>query len=378
MALVGDTLAHAVLPGIVGGYLWNLSKDPTAMLVGAVIAGIIGTALMNAITATTKLKADAAQGLVLTGFFALGVCMISLLPPGNKGGVDKFLFGQLASVSAQDLNWLGKSTACTLIFTGLAYRGLLTLSFDPIFGKLCGLPIRWLHYILMLLTTLAIVVAMESVGVVLVSALLVIPPSAASLLTHRLHFLIPLAALFGSLAAVAGTFCSFVGEGLPAGPMVVICAAAIFTLCSLLSPRYGLITKWLQRRKWQQQEALENTLKSIYRVLEDQDLPINSPFERHQLPAERIGTLPLLLRRNFISPNPKGHQLTAAGQKQAERLVRNHRLWELYLSNRAKFALDHVHDDAERMEHWLTDQEAADLAKLLGNPTVDPHGRRIP
>jgi ABC-type Mn2+/Zn2+ transport system permease subunit len=187
MALVGDTLAHAVLPGVVGGYMWNYSKDPAAMLLGAVVAGVLGSALMHAITASTKIKADAAQGLVLTSFFAIGVCMIAMLPPGNKGGVDKFLFGQLAAVSAQDLWWLGKSTVFTLLFTGLAYRGLLVLSFDEGFGRLCGLPVRWLHYLLMLLTTLAIVVAMESVGVVLVSALLVIPSSAASLMTRRLH-----------------------------------------------------------------------------------------------------------------------------------------------------------------------------------------------
>ncbi len=382
MALVGDTLAHAVLPGVVGGYLWNLSKDPAAMLVGAVIAGVLGTALMNAVTATTKLKADAAQGLVLTGFFAVGVCLIALLPPGNKGGVDKFLFGQLAAVSAQDLGFMVKSTVSTLIFTCLAYRGLLVLSFDPVFGRLCGLPIRWLHYGLMLLMTLGIVVAMESVGVVLVSALLVIPASAASLLSHRLHYLLPLAALFGVLAALAGTFFSFVGDGLPAGPMVVLCAASIFVLASLFGPRDGVVSKWLRLRRWRQREAQENDLKAIYRSLEACGKNVGdqfSPGGSTKIKVFRINSLRKLLQMNLLTAEgAASYRLTPEGQRQAKRVVRNHRLWELYLATRASFATDHVHDDAERMEHWLTDEEAQRLALQLGNPTTDPHGRRIP
>ncbi len=383
MSLVGDTLSHAVLPGIVGGYLWNQTKDPVAMLIGAIIAGVIGTMLMNAITSTTKIKSDAAQGIILTVFFAIGVCLISLLPPGNKGGVDRFLFGQLAAVSAQDISWLSKATAITGLSCLLGYRGLLVLSFDPVFGRLCGLPMRFLHYGLMLLTTLAIVVAMESVGVVLVSAMLVIPASAASLLTQRLHWLILMAGAFGVTAGLLGTFLSFVGDQ-PTGPMVVIAASGIFALAFGFSPRTGLVTGWWSAYKWNRQVEMENDLKSIYRHWEDQHGEESSDAQAHAFsPNEFVPLKKLrsLQSQGLVEVSELGGdrwKFTTRGLAAAQRVVRHHRLWELYLSRRASYPADHVHDDAEKIEHLMDDDQARRLAEQLGNPTCDPHGRPIP
>jgi ABC-type Mn2+/Zn2+ transport system permease subunit/Mn-dependent DtxR family transcriptional regulator len=386
MALAGDTLAHAILPGIVGGYLWNLTKDPTALLVGAILAGVLGSLLMNAITATTKLRADAAQGIVLTVFFALGVCLISLLPQGNKAGVDKFLFGQLAAVDAQDLNWLVKATALTILVIVVFYRGLLVLSFDPTFGRLSRLPMRLLHYGLMLLTTLAIVVAMEAVGVVLVSALLVIPASAASLLTDRFGKLLVISALFGMAAAVAGSFFSFVGTRLAAGPMVVICAAGLFALAFLFSPQHGVYRKWKDTRRWNRRVEVENWLKRIFRYLEDRrqavadvvDLPAFVAQYNFNRSHWQKGYRRLREAELIESVSDHEFRLSEKGQTESRRVVRHHRLWELYLASRASYALDHVHEDAEAMEHLMTEEQAARMAELLGNPQQDPHGRSIP
>ena len=375
--MVGDTLSHAVLPGVVAGYLWNYTKDPVSMLVGALCAGIIGSLLMSAITSTTKLKQDAAQGIILTTFFAVGVCLITMLPPGNKAGLEKFLFGQLAAVSSQDVVWLVRTTVLTLIVIVLLFRGLLMLSFDPVFGKLLGLPMRFLHYGLMLLTTLTIVVAMEAVGVVLVSALLVIPASSASLLTDRFSRLILLSAVFGVLAALSGSFFSFVFDDLAAGPMVVLSSSAIFALSFTFSPNNGLFMRWLRSRRRHTVVAMENQLKAIYRF----QVEISAPFLAEQIPALKGQ---LILRRLLgnemiaVADSAGKFVLTAKGKNTAQRLVRHHRLWELYLANRAKYALDHVHDDAEKMEHLMTDEQAKRLADVLGNPTTDPHGRLIP
>lgn len=401
MALVGDTLSHAVLPGIVGGYIWNYSKDPMSMLVGAIIAGVVGSMLIHAITSTSKLKADAAQGIILTVFFALGVCLISMLPQGNKSGVDKFLFGQLAAVSSQDIALLWKSTGLTLLVVFVFYRGLLVLSFDPVFGKLSGLPIRLLHYILMLLTTLGIVVAMEAVGVVLVSALLVIPAASASLLTDKLPRILGWSACFGVGSALAGSFFSFIGEKLAAGPMVVICSAAIFAMCFLFSPRQGLFTKWIGHRRWSRRVHEENELKAIYRGLENRNAAVSAPFTAEEIAISRGMKLSRLLadwapligghlirNKSLDVLNPAGKsastdgaalfQLTEAGQLAAQRVVRHHRLWELYLARQASYAADHVHEDAEQMEHLMSDEQAARLFDLLGQPKEDPHGKVIP
>ncbi len=388
MALAGDTLAHAVLPGIVAGYLYHMTKDPLAMLAGAAVAGIVGSLLVSGITHTTKLKSDAAQGLVLTVFFALGVCWIAMLPPGNKTGLDKFIFGQLAAVDSQDVSWLAWSLLATLASVLLLHRGFLVLSFDAAFGRVAGLPVRFLHYLLMLLTTVAIVVSMEAVGVVLVSALLVIPAAAAGLLTDQLHRLLVISAAIGVLSALAGSYFSFVGTRLPAGPMVVLCAAALFAGAFCFSPRHGWLTRWWKARQWNRRVRLENALKAIYHLLEKRDsaeIP-GRHFTADEFAASQGCTVrrsssalkPLQQAGWLAAAAPGDFSLTDAGWAEARRVVRNHRLWELYLTQRARFATDHVHEDAEKMEHLLSEENVRRMAEQLGNPTADPHGRPIP
>jgi manganese/zinc/iron transport system permease protein len=222
---------------------------------------------------------------------------------------------------------------------------------------------------------------MEAVGVVLVSALLVIPASSASLLTDRFSKLILLSAVFGVIAALSGSFFSFVFDDLAAGPMVVLSSSVIFALSFCFSPKNGLFMRWLRNRRRHTVVAMENQLKAIYRFQEDRSAEVSAPFSAIEIPALKG---PWILRRllgnEMITAVDSAGQfvLTAKGKNTAQRLVRHHRLWELYLANRAKYALDHVHDDAEKMEHLMTDEQAKRLAEILGNPTTDPHGRVIP
>lgn len=380
MSMVGDTLSHAVLPGIVGGYLWNQTKDPLSMLVGACIAGIIGSLLISAISATTRLKEDSAQGIVLTFFFAVGLMLIAMLPAGNKSGVDKLLYGQLAGMDTRDVSWLAKSTGLAVLVCFVGYRGFLVLSFDQVFGNLCGLPMRLLHYGLMLLTTVAIVLAMEAVGVILVSALLIIPAATAVLLTDRMSRIVILAPAVGSIAVIAGSFFSFVFDGLAAGSMVVICAASLFALAFCFSQKYGLVSQWFQRLRSKKQVVQENFLKSIYRFLEDRHLAMETQFSVNEVPTLDASALRRLHRLGLVAIGDASDKfaLTSRGLNDAKGIVRRHRLWELYLAQRARFALDHVHDDAEEMEHMMDDEDVARLAQQLGHPTMDPHGRIIP
>ncbi|MEZ0389168.1 MAG: metal ABC transporter permease, partial [Verrucomicrobium sp.] len=141
LSLVGDTLSHAVLPGVALGFMWNMTKDPVAILVGATLVGALAMLVVNVITRTTKLKQDTALGLVLSSFFAVGLCLVSIiqqLPTGNKSGLDKFFFGQAAAVSEGDLWLLSGTTLASLGFLVVCYRGLLTLSFHRGFGETLG------------------------------------------------------------------------------------------------------------------------------------------------------------------------------------------------------------------------------------------------
>jgi manganese/zinc/iron transport system permease protein len=162
MALVGDALSHAVLPGVALGFLWNMSKDPVAIFIGASAMGLLGTMAVGWITRTTKLKEDAALGMVLASFFAVGICMVTMiqrLPTGNKSGIDKFLFGQAAALSVNDVRLMGATTALTVLLIALFYKEFLVTSFDLVFARAIGLPVRLLQELMMLLLAFSVVVA---------------------------------------------------------------------------------------------------------------------------------------------------------------------------------------------------------------------------
>jgi manganese/zinc/iron transport system permease protein len=389
MALVGDTLSHAVLPGVAVGFLWHQTKDPLAIFVGATIAGLLGTMVVSWIKRTTRLKEDAALGLVLACFFAVGICLVTMiqrLPTGNKSGIDKFLFGQAAALSAGDVNLMAVVALLSIGAVTIFYKECLVTSFDPEFAHTSGLPTQLIHHGIMLLLAFAVVVSLQAVGVVLVSAMLITPAAAAYLLTDRMHHMVVLAALFGMFAGVLGAFLSFLGNNLPTGPFMVLGASAVFLAAFLFGPKHGVIIRWWRRRSRAERIRRENTLKAIYRVLEERDFQGEgvSLRELAQLRRESIEEAHAqgadLTRNRFATTHEDGNVifLTPLGWQRACEIVRNHRLWELYLTNAAHYAPDHVHEDADKVEHVLGAEIVRDLERRLQFAKRDPHGRLIP
>ena len=397
LALLGDTLSHAVLPGVAMGFLWNASKDPWAIFIGATAAGLLGVALVGWIKQTTHLKEDSAMGMVLAGFYGLGICMTTVIQNmamGNKSGLDKFFFGQAAALSSGDIQLLSIISLITVVVILLFYKEFLVISFDSGFAQALGMPVQVLHYALMALLTFAVVVSLQAVGVVLVSALLITPAAAAFLLTDRMHWMLALAALFGMLSGAIGAFVSYLSNNLPTGPFVVLGATSIFLLALLFGPRHGLLPKIRNRRKQRQRIALENTLKSVFHLSENSQFE-EKTFELGKLATERNASLSeteaeirRLVKADmalFLDTQGKlelsgqvQFQLTEAGWWRACEIVRNHRLWELYLTNAAKYQTDHVHDDAEDIEHHLGEDIVRRIEERLQNPIHDPHGKLIP
>jgi manganese/zinc/iron transport system permease protein len=389
MALVGDALSHAVLPGVAIGFLWNLSKDPLAIFIGATIAGLLGTVVVRLITQTTHLKEDTALGLVLATFFGVGICLLTMiqrLPAGNKSGIDKFLFGQAAAMGPGDIKLMAVVTLLSIVVILFFYKEFLVTSFDSGFASAAGFPAQWIHYGLMLLLAFAIVIALQAVGVVLVSAMLITPAAAAYLLTDRMSRMLWLASFFGLLAGAIGSFASFLGPNFPTGPFMVLGATTVFAAAFLFGPRHGLVNRWLRQRSRSARVQRENTLKSIYHVLESraakgEGVSLRELAERRRETVEEAARQAADLRRhdlatlheegNLIFLTPPGWQLACA-------IVRNHRLWELYLTNAARIAADHVHEDAEKIEHVLGDEVVRELERRLEYATIDPHGRPIP
>lgn len=398
LSLFGDTLSHAVLPGVAVGFLWSQSKDSWAILAGATVAGFLGVALISLLRKTSRIRQDSALGLVLSGFYALGICMLTRIQKmefGNQSGIDKYLFGQVVGLSSTDLWTMAFSFFLILMVSILLYKELLVAGFDSEYARSIGLPVDFLQYLLWILLAFAVITSLQVVGVVLVSALLVIPAATASLITDKMRLMLVFSAILGCTAGALGAFLSFLGSQLPTGPIIVLVSAAFFISALFFHPQNGLLFKWFSSRNRNQRISLENTLKAVYQELEFIDfkkevISIGQLAKRRRtsipqahkevdaLVAKQYATLHSDQSDRSASPKPILVSLTPEGWGTACRIVRNHRLWELYLTNEARYAPDHVHDDAEKIEHVLGEETVRRIERILSNPRKDPHGKLIP
>jgi manganese/zinc/iron transport system permease protein len=310
--------------------------------------------------------------------------MIQRLPTGSKSGLDKFLFGQAAAIGPGDLALMAVVATAVLGLVLAFYKELLVTSFDPGFARVSGVPERWIHRGLMLLLAASVVIALQAVGVVLVSAMLITPAAAAYLLTDRLHRLLVLSAAFGVTAGLLGAFLSFLRPGLPTGPLMVLAATGVFAGAFFFGPRHGLAARAWRQRSRSARIRRENTLKAMFHVRESggahaEGVGLAELADRRRegaAAARREGEE--LVRHGLATLEGDVLHFTPAGQRRAGEIVRNHRLWELYLTNSANIAPDHVHEDAEQIEHVLGDEVVRDLERRLNYARTDPHGKAIP
>lgn len=241
MALMGDAISHAVLPGVVIAYMIGAS-----FFVGAVITGVLTALSIGYVSQNSRIKDDSAIGIMFTAAFALGIVLIT----GLRGtGIDLWhiLFGNVLAVSRGDL-WVTFGIGIfVLAMIVIFYRPLLISTFDPIMAKATGVPVQLIHYLLMLLLSLVTVASLKTVGIVLVVAMLITPGATAYLLTDRLPVMILLSAGFGVISAVVGIFFSVVYD-VASGASIVLVASVLFGLAFFFSPKQGVLTKkWRQR-----------------------------------------------------------------------------------------------------------------------------------
>ena len=256
-SLLGDAISHAALPGIALAFLLTQSKEPLLLLFGAAAAGWLGTLLVTGIVAGSRVKYDSALGLVMSVFYGLGVVLLTFiqrLPTASKAGLDKVLLGQTAGTLERDVLTAAGLGALVLLVLLLAWKELKLLSFDPDFGASLGFPMRLLDVLFLTLLVAAIVLGLQTVGVVLMSAMIVAPAVAARQWTDRLGLMVALAGLIGAASGVGGAVLSNTTTRLPAGPVIVLCALALVVLSLLLAPNRGLI--WEQVRHWRNRRRL--------------------------------------------------------------------------------------------------------------------------
>ena len=381
MSLMGDALSHAVLPGIALGFILSGSRGTLVMVIGAMVAAVLCTLIMETVHRASRIKEDAAMGVVFTTLFALGVLLIAWYADRVDLDQECVLFGEIAfvplephvhvaglSLGPQPVAVMGGVLAIVLIVLVLFYKEWVICSFDPGAAAAMGVPVTLFHYGLMLLLSLTVVSAFESVGAILVVGMLIAPAATASLWVDRLAGALLLAAGLGAAGAVGGVLLAMWLDCSVAGAMVVA-SGALFLLSLVAAPRHGLAGRRLRQRRLSRRIGLENVVRELYEARPaGAELATSELASRLRWPARMTArALRRAARRGLVSWDRRGGRVTLLdpGAELARRVHRAHVLWEHYLERFTDLPEDHMHLDAERLEHVLTPELVARIDETL-------------
>ncbi len=325
-SLLGDAVSHAALPGIALAFMLTGSKAPLILVLGAAAAGWIGALCVMGIVRATRLPSDTALGLVLSVFFGFGMVLLTFIqrrPDAAQAGLDRYLFGQAASMLRGDVATMAILGGAALAVLALFWKEFKLLAFDPGFAAVGGLPVRALDVILTALLVIAIVIGLQAVGVVLMSALIVAPAAAARQWTDRLGPMVVISGLFGALAGVTGAVVSSLAPRVPTGPAIVLCAVILVTISLLAAPGRGVLwqagVRWRNRRRLRIAAVLLD-LRALAR--QHDDPTVAHPVPVLKIMGERGGvrrSLAELRNRGLAEPTGDGAwRLTPAGVAAAD------------------------------------------------------------
>ena len=405
MSMMGDAISHTVLPGLAAAFLITQTRAPIPMFIGAAVIGLITALLVQWVRDLSKTDGGTAMGIVFTALFAVGLVLLRL-PAIEHIDLDPscVLYGAVETSAIDPITVLGIEMPRAALINGVMFvinLGVLILlfkefrisAFDPALATTVGINATLMHYILMTMTAVTAVAAFETVGSILVIAMLIVPPAAAYLLTDRFTVMFVLAGIIGVASAAGGHVAAIVvpewlgvGDTVTSG-MMAVAAGVLFTLAWLAAPRHGIVSRLLSRWRLSLRIMREDILGIVYRAHEQSDRPDHSPAAANQAidrsrrlhPIIARLAMILLRRRGLLSGSLPTLALTDQGRAEAERLVRSHRLWETYFSHQfPTLPADHLHGSAEVLEH-LTDDALRDrLGRHTNQPSIDPHGRAIP
>lgn len=387
-ALMGDALSHAMLPGIGLAFMLSVTAGGTGkalpvLLTGATLSGLLGLGFILLIRNCTRLKEDTALGIVLSVFFGAGVAVLGIVQrmgQGHAAGLESFIYGKTASMVAADAALIGAAAGLVLLICTLLFKEFKILCFDAEYAASLGWPTVLLDVVMMGLVVAVTVIGLQAVGLILMIALLIIPASAARFWTEKLQPLIVISATIGAVSAAAGSAASALLPNLPSGAMIVLVSAGFFGLSMMLGRERGVMVRWLARRELARKVRRQHLLRAAYELLENEAAAGGS----EQIFAVRAVSLKALLAMRSWSPHELRREirkaakdgllcgdsgesvcLTQAGVIEAVRMVRNHRLWELYLITHADIAPSHVDRDADAIEHALGSEMVRKLESLL-------------
>jgi manganese/zinc/iron transport system permease protein len=391
LSMLGDAISHAVLPGIVIAFLVSQSRASLPMFLGAVVIGLL-TALIVQTLSQGGVQGDAAIGVTFTALFSVGVVLISLYAGKVDLDLDCVLYGEIAYTPFDLLLVGGRSWGprpvwitgglllLNLLVICLLYKQFKICAFDPAMAAAVGINVAAMHYLLMGLVSVTTVGAFESVGAILVVAMLIVPGATAYLLTDRLERMLVLAVAIGAFSSVLGYLIARWLDCSIAGAMSMVCGG-FFGLAFLFSPRHGVVSRHVAQLRLRQRVAEEDALLWAARQLETEEPPplTARALSRAQavLEPDSAATLRRLEHAGLLAPQGESYTLTAAGRERALALLHRHRVYESYLGDLG-YPTDHLHDAADRTEHHLTPAITAAMDAAARHPARDPQGKPIP
>ncbi len=385
-ALMGDALSHATLPGITLAFVIMASaggtgKALTGLLLGAAASGVLGVAAILVIQRFTRLKEDAALGIVLSVFFGIGMAMLGIIQQmeaGHAAGLEAFIYGKTASMLARDAQLIAGSAVVVLVLCALLFKELKALCFDAGYAASQGFAVFWLDLLMMALVTAVTVIGLQAVGLILVIALLIIPAAAARFWTESLGKMVPLAGALGALSGWLGASLSALTPRLPAGAIIVVVASAVFLFSLVFGTARGALRRWIERHLINRRISRQHVLRALYELLEEgQPEQAASAAELLSVRSWSASQLTRLLQRvqreGLVYQGSDGRwRFTEEGRLEGQRICRNHRLWEMYLIHYADVAASQVDRDADRIEHVLGVTLVRRLEELLDAQQAEP------
>jgi manganese/zinc/iron transport system permease protein len=379
-ALMSDTLSHASLPGIAMAFLAAVALGASGrslwlLLAGAAVSGILGVLTVQFIVRNTRLPPDAAMGAVLSVFFGIGFVLLSYiqtLDTGDQGGVAKFIYGQTATMTALEATSIAVVALLAVVAAAALFKEFRLVCFDPEFADAQGWSVSLIDLLMMALVVAVTVIGLRAVGLILIIALVIIPPAAARFWTERLGTMTLIAALFGGLSGYLGAAASALLPRFPAGAVIVLVAGALFLLSLLLAPSRGVLAASLRQLRLRLEVASQHLLRAVHESVERGEVAFDAPLDLEGLRSLRSWPRPWLLLiarllawRGLLRLTPEGALLTAGGRAHALRITRNHRLWEQFLVSYAELAPSHVDHSADLVEHVLSPEMVAELEREL-------------
>lgn len=392
MSMMGDALSHSVLAGLAVAFVFTQSYSIIPLFIGAVAAGLLTTFLTQTLHQYARVPSDASMGVVFTSMFAIGVVIIKKYVSEDvhfdaacvyEGalGLTPFFTEEIAG---REIPLAALTIAPVVLLNSIVLVALWKewklSSFDPALATTMGFSATLLHYLLMALVAVTTVASFEAVGSILVVAMLIVPAATAHQLTDRLATMVLVAVVVAILCALFGYLFAVWYDTNHAAMMTVV-AGGFYGLAVVFSPSYGLLTTLWKNTQLSLRVVKEDLLAMLYRIEEiGSASPLTPSAAREAVGGGWLayGGVWQLARRGRISQTNNALQLTDIGREAAKKLVRSHRLWETYLVEYLGLPLDHIHEPAHRVEHFIGDEMREKLEEKLDASQGDPHGREIP